>query len=251
VKIGVFDSGIGGITVLGELRRSFPSVEYVYLGDTAHVPYGTRSAAQIRQLSADCARVLKSTGIDALVVACNTSSSLALDAICDVMGEVPVFDVVGPGVEAAKAARRKCGGSRATVLVLATRATIRSHAYGKALGANVIEQECPLLVPMIEEGWLDHPVLHRTIKEYVGAYARAGRPGVALLACTHYPWIHAAFERALPGWMIVNSAQAVARSLARSGIARKLRVRGKSRAGRVQWIFTDPDAVPAMARGME
>src|SRR4051812_39389593 len=100
MKIGVFDSGIGGITVLRELTQRLKNVSYVYLGDTAHLPYGTKSPAQIEKLSAECARILKSKDVDALVVACNTASSLALPVIEAVMAPVPVFGVVGPGVDA-------------------------------------------------------------------------------------------------------------------------------------------------------
>ncbi|MGZ3699347.1 MAG: glutamate racemase [Bdellovibrionota bacterium] len=262
MRIGVFDSGIGGVTVLTELRQHFPGVDYVYLGDTANLPYGTKSAAHVERLSMDCARHLKTRKIDALIVACNTASSLALDGIKEVMGSTPVLGVVEPGVDAALAALSEFsadGGVMAPVLVLATRATVNSQAYGKILRAKldvtslpgrvpcpVIEQACPLLVPMIEEGWIDHPILHQTIAEYVSPHLRGQDPGVALLGCTHYPWIHAAFEKALPRWKVVNSASAVAQALATQGIGgHKLREQG---TGTVEWIFTDPDAVPAFAR---
>jgi glutamate racemase len=142
--------------------------------------------------------------------------------------------------------------SSAPVLVLATSATTRSGTYARLLSARigadkVLTQACPLLVPMIEEGWLDHPILHQTIHEYVAKYADKFPSGVGLLACTHYPWIHTAFERALPGWKIVNSAQAVVRALERRGI-----VGLHSEAGRtlkpIHWIFTDPAAVPDFAK---
>jgi len=254
-KIGVFDSGIGGITVLSELRRSLSSVDYVYLGDTAHVPYGTKSAAQIEKLSSECARTLKSKNIDALIVACNTASSLALEVIRKVMDPIPVFGVVEPGVAAALAAWGESHSekSQTPILVLATRATVQSHAYGNALrGAlntlTVIEQPCPLLVPMIEEGWIDHPVLHQTLVEYVRPHLKNHASGVALLGCTHYPWIHRAFEKALPGWKVVNSARAVVQSLESSQLLRENFSSESGLAGRVEWIFTDPDAVPAFAK---
>lgn len=232
--------------MLGELKTRLSGVEFVYLGDTAHVPYGTRSAAQVRSLSSACARRLRERGVDAVVVACNTASSLAMDAIRGELGAVPVFGVLEPGVEAATAAL----GSLERILVLATRATVRSGAYGRMLReraagmrreCEVLEIACPLLVPMIEEGWVDHPILHRTIEEYVGGMDRG--PGVALLACTHYPWIEEAFARALPGWKVVNSARAVADAVTRLG-----GWGSGGRAGGVEWIFTDPDAVPEFAR---
>ena len=272
IKIGVFDSGIGGITVLAELIRQFGQAEYVYLGDTAHVPYGPKSPEQIQKLSTDCAKVLKKQGIQALVVACNTASSWALDAIKAVMDPIPVYGVVSPGVEAALEAlaqfkaqeNQGLRGHEASqpypILVLATRATVRSQAYGSVLRKildsfhdplhphlfPVHEQACPLLAPMIEEGWVDHPILHATIQEYVRDYVRSYPRGVALLGCTHYPWIHSAFEKALPGWAVVNSAQAVAQSLKVNPLFQGLTP--TSEPPKVEWIFTDHQLVPAFVR---
>jgi glutamate racemase len=267
MKIGVFDSGVGGLTVLAELRRKFPAAEFVYLGDTANVPYGTKSAAQIERLSRDGARKLKGKGVDVLVVACNTASSLALDAIRAEMAGVPVVGVVQPGAEAVLKALAPLTPSKSEtafgdfavpILVLATSATVRSQAYGKTLREilppdqpgklplPIIEQACPLLVPMIEEGWVDHPILHQTIREYVGAHAAGHGTGIALLGCTHYPWVQAAIEKALPGWRVINSAQAVAEALAKQGVAAGAADR-KANPG-VEWVFTDTHAVPAFAR---
>lgn len=256
MKVGVFDSGVGGITVLHELERSLQGAQFVYLGDTANVPYGPKSPAQIRKLSEDCARILKQKRVDLVVVACNTASSLALDSIRSVMGKVPVIGVVEPGVEAALAELSQLARP-APVLVLATRATVRSGVYGERLRARscqVIEQACPLLVPMIEEGWVDHPILHQTIREYVASHVQDSPPGVALLGCTHYPWIQSAFARAMPGWSIVNSAQAVSQAVLSSPIWEKHASQLRSHPERlnaeptVEWIFTDPEAVPAFAR---
>jgi glutamate racemase len=258
MKIGVFDSGVGGLTVLAELRKRFGFIDFVYLGDTAHVPYGTKSPAQIEKLSSQCAQILKEKKIQALVVACNTASSWALGAIEQVMGSVPVFGTVAPGVEATVKAlqeiRKTLKTAESTVLVLATRATVQSHAYEKSLRpaldqafANesqkiqILEQACPLLVPMIEEGWIDHPILHQTIQEYVKSYLDQFPPGVALLGCTHYPWIHTAFQKAMPGWTVVNSACAIADSL-------KIQTPQSQNPGKLDWIFTDPDAVPRFAK---
>jgi len=263
MKIGVFDSGVGGITVLTALRERFPSAHFVYLGDTAHLPYGAKSASQIEKLSIACAKKLVKKNIDVLIVACNTASSLALSAIKKVMGCIPVYGVVGPGVQAALSAyeQTKSGAHLRPILVLATRATVQSHAYGKAfrqvLGSKltreegvfpIIEQACPLLVPMIEEGWIDHPILHQTIAEYIQPYLKTYSSGVALLGCTHYPWIHAAFERAMPGWTIVNSAQAVVDSLEiASGLQKKEKQR-QATQNPVEWVFTDSEVVPAFAK---
>ncbi|NDD90603.1 glutamate racemase [bacterium] len=247
MKIGVFDSGVGGMTVLSELRRRFGSTHFVYLGDTAHVPYGAKSPAQVRKFSAECSRTLRDRGISALVVACNTASSLALDQIRDVCGRgIQVLGVVEPGVSAAlEALKQKPLG--APVLVLATKATVKSGLYGRLLrekGAMVFEQACPLLVPMIEEGWTDHPVLHQVIEEYVRSYRSSHLTGVALLGCTHYPWIQEAFQKALPGWTVVNSAQAIASALCKIVDSGNQPSGSQPEGPQVDWIFTDPEAVP-------
>ncbi len=274
IKIGVFDSGVGGITVLTELRKRLGFLDYVYLGDTAHVPYGTKSPTQIEKLSLDCVARLKHEQVDAVVVACNTSCAWAFTAIENLMRPVPVFGVVSPGVEAALGAWERLGKQTPAapqdelrpILVLATRATVLSQAYGRILRKilnpygdlegqqpPVVEQACPLLVPMIEEGWVDHPILHQTLLEYVKPYRERYLPGVALLGCTHYPWIHSAFESALPGWVVVNSAQAIADCLEKSDLIQNhlidLRAAGEvQQLGRVTWIFTDPKALPGFAQ---
>ncbi len=270
MKIGVFDSGIGGITVLTELRRHLPRARFVYLGDTAHVPYGTRSPEQVRRLSRDCARQFKIKKVDALVVACNTASSLALDTIQNTLGKTPVFGVLEPGAQAVvdvvsrlpKKFKKQALAHPLVplaILVLATRATVRSGAYGRLLqealkpmfsksggSFSIIEQPCPLLVPMIEEGWVDHPILHQTIAEYTAPYAKHKTAGIALLACTHYPWIRSAFQKALPGWILVDSAHGVAKRLTQCLRLKK----NNSRFQKIEWIFTDPNAVPAFALEM-
>ena len=257
-RIGVFDSGVGGLTVLAALRGRFPHLDYVYYGDTANVPYGTKSQAQVVKLSRACARALREHQVDAVVVACNTASALALDAIQEELGALPVLGVVEPGAEAAILAQASLS-PEAPVLVLATRATIKSGAYGRALRVRgvteVWEQPCPLLVPLIEEDWNAHPVLSLTLDEYVRPArerlrATSGAGGVALLGCTHYPWIFEAFVRALPGWTVVNSAEAVADAIAVAtpALVAPPREAGiSSGPGKVTWIFSDPDAVPAFA----
>ena len=246
MTIGVFDSGIGGVTVLTALRKRFPGVDFIYLGDTANVPYGAKSPSQIKILAASAVACFAGRNLDALVVACNTASSLALDEIKAALPAVPVFGVVEAGVKATLEAY----GAHAdvpTVLILATRATARSGIYSRLLGKHlaagtqVMEQACPLLVPIIEEGLIDHPILHQTIQEYVRQYATADCTGIALLACTHYPWIRKAFELALPRWQIVDSATAVA-DLLEGALPRLAVLAGNAR--KTEWIFTDPDVVP-------
>jgi glutamate racemase len=277
MRLGVFDSGIGGLTVLSELRRRLRGANFVYFGDTANVPYGGKSPTHVKQLSRLAALQFRDKKVDALIVACNTASSVALPDIRDVLGNVPVLGVVEPGVEAVLEAfasvragvpnrnQPKPRNELPPILVLATRGTIRSGIYGRlfrelldpAVSARerpypVIEQACPLLVPMIEEGWVDHPILHQTIQEYVRGYAAARVPGVCLLGCTHYPWIHSAVEKALPGWRVVNSAQAIANSVARTDFWQRYQKALGPRSltgaeGPVEWSFSDPDALPEFA----
>ena len=256
-RIGVFDSGVGGITVLQALRTRFPALEVVYLGDTANVPYGTKSPAQIEKLSRHCAGLLKAQGIQALVVACNTASSLALPAIREEVGsDIEVIGMVEPGVASVM---EKCRDTLGPILLLATRATVRSGAYRHAFQAalaqspesrEILEQSCPLLVPMIEEGWLNHPILTATIDEYINSHL-AAPTGVALLGCTHYPWIRSVIASRMPGWEVVDSAEATATYFA-GKLANRLSAEASNPGARgtLQWIFTDPDAVPAFARNL-
>lgn len=265
MRIGVFDSGIGGLTVLKELRKRFAEIDFVYLGDTAHVPYGAKSPAQIEKLSLACAEVLRKKQIDALVVACNTASSWALSSLRKAMDPVPVFGVVDPGIRAVCESVRRVFQSHGPIygefpiLILATRATVQSGAYGQSLrdalasdsdlqgiDFTIYQQPCPLLVPMIEEGWIQHPILKATVQQYLEPYSPRG-PGVALLGCTHYPWIHSVFEQALPGWEVVNSAQAIVRALEQSSLLDRAD-HSLTLGGQVEWFFTDPEAVPDFIR---
>lgn len=247
-KIGVFDSGVGGITVLSALRSRFPNASFVYYGDTAHVPYGTKTPGQIRQLCVDAATELLGKNLDCLVVACNTASSVALQEMQNVFGSIPVFGVVEPGVKVAINAYTSLPSSPAApILLLATRATVRSHAYANALKnvghPNVIEKECPLLVPMIEEGWIDHPILQLTIQEYVKDVLKQYSNGIALLGCTHYPWIKTQFEKFLPGWRVVDSASAVSEEL-ELRFPHWNKEKYLNLKPPIEWIFSDPDALP-------
>ncbi len=270
MKFGVFDSGIGGVTVLQALRKEFPEVHFVYFGDTLHVPYGTKSASQIRHLSTSAAERIRAHGVDALIVACNTASSLALPEIESALGSTPVYGMVEAGVRAVlKAAEESdCRAPPGPVVVFGTRATIRSGVYGKYFREafsvessdgrrrEVFEQACPLLVPLIEEGWVQHPVLDATLQEYVARF-RDGAPGIALLACTHYPWIRAAFERALPGWKVIDSADAVASRLREESSKLRIGSRGtefspaSAPAEPVEWYFSDPEVAPFIFEGDE
>jgi glutamate racemase len=242
MRVGVFDSGIGGVTVLRALEKRFSGVEFFYFGDTANVPYGTKSPGQIQSLVLSAAHRMKSFDLDALVIACNTASSLAYSEFRLVFPSIPLVDVVDAGVATVIGDRKE--GGLGPVLVLGTRATVRSGEYRRRIsalspGLQVMEQECPLLVPLIEEGWVDHPVLHTVVEEYVKPW-RASGPGAALLACTHYPWIETAVRAALPGWRVLNSGASVARILVREFPKEKFQSGGSNR---ISWFFSDPESV--------
>ena len=180
--IGVFDSGVGGLTVLGALRKRFPAENYVYLGDTARLPYGTKSAATVERYAVNAAGHLANHDIKLLVVACNTASSYALDALA-AAAPVPVVGVVEPGVRAALAT-----GAR-RIGVIGTEGTIRSNAYqdtlaGRAPTVEVDAAACPLLVPLAEEGWGDHPITDQVARHYLTPLLEWGAQTL-ILGCTH------------------------------------------------------------------
>jgi glutamate racemase len=203
--IGVFDSGIGGLTVVGALRELLPSENIFYLGDTARVPYGGKSAQTIERYSFEIAGLLLAEQAKVIVVACNTASALALPSLQDAL-RVPVIGVIEPGAAAAAAATRT-----GKVGVIGTRATIRSGAYERALHhiaphLQVRATACPLLVPLIEEGWLEHSITDQVILQYIQPLLAAGIDTL-ILGCTHYPLLQGALGRlAGPGVQLVNSA---------------------------------------------
>ena len=245
LTIGVFDSGFGGLTVLRELLPLIPGARYIYLGDTARLPYGSKSHETIARYAVSSARYLHEQGADLLVIACNTATALAFDDIREAM-PIPVIGVIQPGAEAALAASTVCAKNNAVilsaaknprissevpqnspeghVLVLATQATIQSHAYAhalNALGLKATEKACPLLVPLVEEGWTNHPVTNEVIKIYLTeALTEAPNAQTLLLGCTHYPLLEPAIARVLAALghplTIIDSAHATARTTAQA-----------------------------------
>jgi len=223
--IAVFDSGFGGLTVLRALLPLLPGANFLYLGDTARLPYGAKSQQTIERYAVSSAAFLLAQGAEMLVVACNTASALALDEIKAAL-PIPVVGVIEPGAEAALAAVKPApqdASSAAQVLVLATAATVHSSAYTRAcarLGLRVYEKACPLLVPLVEEGWVDHPVTAEVLSIYLGeALAAAPNVSTLVLGCTHYPLIKPLIERVLAqlghSVTIVDSASATAHAAAR------------------------------------
>jgi glutamate racemase len=217
--IGVFDSGFGGLTVLRALIQRLPRARFAFLGDTARLPYGSKSRRTIARYAAESAQFLvNEQDAEFLVIACNTASALALDAIQDAV-PVPVLGVIEPGAEAAWAASRA-----GDVLVIATDATVQSHAYAaacRARGLRALEKACPLLVPLVEEGWTAHAVTAEVIRIYLEelnaeAAAQGMKPDTLVLGCTHYPLLRPLIERAVPaGMRVIDSAEAAAEAALR------------------------------------
>lgn len=209
-RIGVFDSGVGGLTVLKAMAEQIPA-HYLYFGDTARLPYGTKSAETVARYAIGATRFLEAQNIDLLVIACNTATALALPRIKEA-AHVPVVGVVEPG--AAMAA--EISQQRAAI-VIATEATVSSHAYRDALqqhGLEAYEKACPLFVPLVEEGWIEHPVTEQVARIYLGeAITQAPtQADVLVLACTHYPLLAPMLRRVVPAEMqIVDSAESTAR----------------------------------------
>ncbi len=223
--IGVFDSGLGGLTVVRELRKRLPDEAIVYLGDTARVPYGTRSASTVIRYARGCAQLLVDRGIKCLVIACNTASAVALE-ILQAELDVPVIGVVGPGARAAVGAATDMQSQSprpVRIGVLGTISTISSQAYPRAVSLvstrhEVTGQPAPLLVPLVEEGWLDGDVPRLAVREYLQRLL-AEDVGVIVLGCTHYPLLkqlirEEAEQLAAHPVQIVDSAQATAIAVA-------------------------------------
>ena len=210
----MFDSGVGGLTVLRALVERIPGADYLYFGDTARLPYGSKSAATVAHYAVGAVHYLQEQGAELLVIACNTATALALDRIT-LAAHVPVVGVVEPGAEAAAAASKN-----QKVVVVGTEATVSSHAYRRALearGLDALEKACPLLVPLVEEGWVEHPVTEQVARIYLGeACADDFRDAdVLVLGCTHYPLLKELLRRVAPAQaVIVDSAESTARAVA-------------------------------------
>ncbi|MGB5102405.1 MAG: glutamate racemase [Steroidobacteraceae bacterium] len=241
--IGVFDSGVGGLTVLRALLAVLPGEDFLYLGDTARLPYGTKSAESIRRYSLQAAGLLRQRSVKCLVVACNTASAVALDALAAEFAPVPVLGVVEPGAAAACAATRS-----GRIAVVATESTVRGGAYQAAIrrlrpDAVVTARACPLFVALAEEGWTEGPVVeavvHRYLDEPFGGDP-AVRPDTLVLGCTHFPVLAPTIHRVLGTEVaIVDSAATTAGALVRALDDRGLRRVGAPGRGTVGLLATD------------
>jgi glutamate racemase len=240
--IGVFDSGVGGLTVLKALLEVTSDADYVYFGDTARLPYGSKSAETVSKYAIEASRYLEQHGAQMLVVACNTATALALDKITKEVG-VPVIGVVEPGAEqaAGQTSKRKA-------VVLGTEATISSHAYRKALESREVqvkEKACPLFVPLVEEGWVDHPVTEQVARIYLNEAFTHGfeSADVLVLGCTHYPLLRPLLRKVVPeNVAIIDSAESTAQAVAK--LIRRLPLKDRAnserrRLPRLKFFATD------------
>jgi glutamate racemase len=210
MKIGVFDSGVGGLTVLSAMAKAFPSVEFLYVGDTARLPYGNKSTTTVRKYSEEIMDFLIGKKVDAIVIACNTASSQVRESQWK---GIPTYNVIGPGAATAvKLTKTKRVG------VLGTRTTIATESYSKAIKSidssiDVFSQSCPLLVPLAEEGWVNDPIADLVIQRYVKPLLDQNIDTL-ILGCTHYPLLKDAIQR-LCGYEIrlVDSGLAIAQEI--------------------------------------
>ncbi len=242
--IGVFDSGIGGLTVARGIEQRLPSESLLYLGDTARVPYGPKSPETVVRYSLEILEWLLSGGVKAVVAACNTATAHALGALREV-SPVPVIGVIEPGAAAALRATRN-----GRVGVIGTAGTIASGAYPNALralhaGVEVVDRACPLFVPLVEEGWLTHPATRMIASEYLAPMQAAGIDTL-VLGCTHYPLLKPLLADVLgPGVTLIDSAEETAAELARLLEEQGLKAPAGNRAGS-RWAVTDDVARFAM-----
>ena len=243
--IGVFDSGVGGLTVVRELRHQLPGWDILYLGDTARVPYGTRSPITVERYALACQRFLLQRHVSLVMVACNTVSATALSAL-EAVSPVPVIGAVEPGAATAVSVT-----SRGRVGVMGTLATVRSGAYERALerlspGIHVTAWPCPLLVPLAEEGWIDNDIAHSVCERYLQElFERDAAIDTLLLGCTHYPLlidtIHAvALKLTGREIAIVDSATAMARAAFKS-------LGSRTGAGALRCVATDAARMEVLA----
>jgi len=234
--IGIFDSGIGGLTVMSAIRKRLQNESLIYLGDTARVPYGIKSAETVIKYAWQCSNFLVEKGVKAIVVACNTASAVALSELSRKL-EVPVLGVIEPGAKAAIARTKKHA-----IGVIGTQATIFSNAYGKALKAldpdvRVMSRATPLFVPLVEEGWIDNEVVTAAVRRYLDGMHEEGID-VLILGCTHYPLLMEAIQNEIGADVsLVDSAETTASALERLLSAENIQV--KDGSGSYKLYVTD------------
>jgi len=239
--IGVFDSGMGGLTVMRALMARLPNESFVYLGDTARLPYGTKSADTVRRYAIQASKALVARGVKMVVIACNTAS-VSLPQVAQALSPLPVIGVIAPGARAALAA-----SPDGPIAILGTEGTVKGGTYRTAIRAQgsdvpIVQQACPLFVPLAEEGLVDGPIVDAVIRRYLDPLlATVPRPKALLLGCTHYPVLKAAIAAvAGPEFMLIDSATTAAEAVAELIAAKDLTAGGGEPS--LQFLATDaPD----------
>jgi glutamate racemase len=237
LSIGVFDSGMGGLTVLKALRAALPSESFIYLGDTARLPYGTKSQDTVLQYAIQMTRILIERQIKALVIACNTATTASLSYLQDMLPDIPILGVVSPGAMAAVSATRN-----QRVAVLATETTIASQAYQKLIAqelpdATIYGRACSLLVALAEEGMTDNAIAREALSHYLQDLSDQD---TLLLGCTHFPVFKPLLTRLLPSHVaVVDSAEATSEVLKSTLLAHQLLNNGSTRTRETRYLVTD------------
>lgn len=224
--LGVFDSGIGGLTVVRAIEQRLPNADLIFFGDTARAPYGTKGEATIRHFAAEAMELLKREGATAFVVACHTMSAVAIETIRHAAGSAPVFDVVNATVSTVQNMKPISVG------VIGTRATVGSGVYERSLAPTpVTAQACPLLVPLIEEGWANRPETKRIIRSYLARFQRTSIDAL-VLGCTHYPLVREIIAAKIGAQVrLVDPSSDVAEAVAAAGVP--------TGSGRRRYLFSD------------
>jgi glutamate racemase len=247
LPIGIFDSGLGGLTVMSAIMKALPNENIIYFGDTAHVPYGSKSKEVVTRYSLDIASFLVSKKVKMIVVACNTASAVALDELRRKF-DVPIIEVIGPGAKAALSATKY-----SRIGVIGTEGTIRSSSYTKAIrklrpGAKIFARACPLFVPLVEEGWLGHKVTKIVAREYIKPLLN-NKIDTLVLGCTHYPLIKKVIAGAAGKRVeLIDSAETAASEVVE--ILTELGITNRStRKGSYQYFVSDiPQKFSEVAR---
>jgi glutamate racemase len=232
--IGVFDSGVGGLTVLTALKKALPQEDFLYFGDTARVPYGGKPLSMVRRFAWEIAGFLLREGVKAIVVACNTASSAALPDLAEDLS-VPVFGVLEPAAQVARGYRK--------VGLIGTQATVGSRAYERYVDLSWAKA-CPLFVPLVEEGLWDDPVALLIARHYLEDAPEDLE--ALILGCTHYPYLKRAIQEVLPRVALIDSAEATARRVAEALTAEGL-LNPEGRGQVVHYVTGDPESYKALA----
>jgi len=245
--IGVFDSGVGGLTVVGELFRLLPQEDIIYFGDTAHLPYGSKSKEAVIRFSLDIANFLKVKNSKIIVVACNTASSFALPSLRERIA-LPVIGVIEPGAQAALRTTRNF-----RIGIIGTEGTVRSGAFEEAIKkmdrkVKVFSQACPLLVPLVEEGWLNEPETSQIAERYL-SYLKNKHIDTLILGCTHYPLLRKLVSRIMGDEVsLVDTAQATAKAVVKSLREENLLREGSHKGVSRFFVSDDPDKFLELGR---